>query len=244
MGKPKNDEAKDQQEFMIEVEEHEKFNPITDSEYCTSTDFCQQVSSLMKAVYSDCEGCTFELTQQGQPVINLFFNHNELDDPTRVPGISRKISSDNIKSDVVRRVRNNDNRNKFGDRYYLTTEGKEGLDDFLINNIPKQNGKINWDKITAEVSQGGQFYGQRQTQYTKVFMLDPSKLAAAIYGSTDENGNNIEYLVVVKKSVHQMVGTQFQPSYMLEIKRVYEKAVMGLCNQLGIAPVNGLDIIR
>ena len=50
----------------------------------------------MKAVYSDCEGCTFELTQQGQPVINLFFNHNELDDPTRVPGISRKISSEHI----------------------------------------------------------------------------------------------------------------------------------------------------
>lgn len=244
MGKPKNEEAKtNQEEFAIVVNEHDKFAPITDSEFLTSTEFCQKVSSLLKAVYSDCEGCALEINQQGMAVISVFFNHNEAEDAARVPAISREFSEDNTKSEVVRRIRSYDNRNKYGDRYFLTKEGKEGLDDFIMQHMIKQ-GKIDWSKVTAEVSQGGNFYGQRQVQYTKVSMLDPSKLASAIYGATDENGNNIEYMVIVKKSVRQMVGVQFQPSWMLEIKRVYEKSVMDLCNQLGVAPVNGLDIIR
>ncbi len=233
-------------EFKIVVQEHEPFDAITDSTYMTSTAFGEKVSALFKSVFRDCEGCAFEINQQGQAYIAVYFNHNEAPEDGRAAAVSRDVgTTSNIHNETVKRVRNNDNRNRFGDRYYLTNEGKEGIDDFLFDYlINRNNGKIQWDRITADVSQQGQMYGQRALQYTKVSMLDPVKLASVIFGDTDENGERVEYGVSVLKSAPQMSIGNFQPVWILEIKRVFEKSLVGVCNSLGLAPSSGLNIIR
>lgn len=234
-------------EFKIVVEENDSFDPITDSTYMTSTAFGEKVSALFKSVFRDCEGCAFEINQQGQAYIAVYFNHNEApDDGSRAAAVSRNIGAgSNVSNETIRRIRDNDNRNRFGDRYYLTKEGKEGIDDFLFDYLlTRNNGKIQWDRITADVSQQGQMYGQRALQYTKVSMLDPVKLASIIFGDTDENGERVEYGVSVLKSAPQMSIGNFQPVWILEIKRVFEKSLVGVCNSLGLAPSSGLNIIR
>lgn len=241
-----NNDANEKKDIKIAVLEHEPFMPITDSMFITSTEFCEKVSALFKSIYSDCQGCAFEINQQGLAFISVFFNHNEAQDEIRKAAVSRNLGTDsNLQNETVRRIRSNDSRNRYGDRYYLTEDGKTGIDDFLFDHLINRNtGKIDWSKIVADVSQPSQYFNQRPIAYTKVSMLDPRKLATLIYGDTDENGDKLEYAVQVKKNIPQGYGGNFQPIWVLEICRVFEKSLINVCNALGIAPSNGLNIIQ
>lgn len=239
--------------FKINIEEHQSFDGIVETKYISSGEFCKLVADLFRAVYADFEGCAFEINQQGQSSIGVYFNHSEpKNDPQGRPnGVTRTMpdKGGNLKNETVRRIRNHDSLNRNGDRYFLTDQGAEGLSDFVFDYLfSKKDGKINWDKITAEVGQRQTYFGQQSVVYTKISLLDPNKLAAMIFGTTDEEGDNLCYSVNVMRSVSQMVvpGAQgaFQTQYMLAIQKVSEKEVVKLCNQLGVAPNQGLDIIK
>lgn len=248
MGKNSNENQKEVEEFKIEVLEHERFDHIVDEKFVTSGEFCKKVSELFRSIYSDYEGCCYEVNQQGLGTIGLFFNHAEITDENRKAAITRIIPEDSgINSDVVRRIRTNDFRSKNGDRYFLTKEGKEGLDDFVIPNMVNyKTGKVQWDKITAEVANGTAYYGQPPVVYTKVSLIDPGKIAALIYGETDEEGEHWVYDVVRLSSMPMVgnIGGNFESQYMLKIRRVYEPEVVKLSNQMGVSLANGINITR
>ena len=235
-------------EFKITFPEHDPFDGILTTKFISSNLFCKKVSDLFKAVYSDCEGCKYEVNQQGIGHIVLYFNHGEQVVNGKFNAITRTIpeKNGNAVNETVRRIRMNDTRNRAGDRYYLTNEGMEGLDDFIYDAmIDRKNNKVAWDKIVAEVGARQAMFNQHPIVYTCISMLDPAKLAAAIYGSTDDEGNILAYAVDVMRSIPQMVSVgNFQAQYMLSIKCVSDKEVCNLCNQLGIAPSQGLDIIK
>lgn len=253
MSKNNNSKTAEGEKFVINIEEHPPFDPIVETKYISSDDFCKLVSDLFRAVYADFEGCEYAINQQGRGAINLFFNHSEPDDNDRFNGITRTMpdkNGSNLKNDTVRRIRQHDSYNRNGDRYFLTEQGAEGISKFIFDNMyVKKDGTISWDKLTAEVSQGQRYFNQQPIVYTKISMLDPDKLAAAIFGPTNEDGDNLCYAVNMMRSIPQMVipncmGGGMQPQFMLYIQKVSEKEVAKLCNQCGVAPNQGLNIIR
>ena len=247
MSKNNSTKPEEAKEFVININDHEKFNGLVETKYISSNELCKLVAEIFRSVYADFEGCRFEINQQGLPFISLFFNHSEPDEKDRVNGVTRTVQdkTGTLKNETVRRIRQHDTNNRVGDRYFLTEEGSSGIGKFIHDfYINKKDGKINWDKITAEVSQRQTYYGQPPVSLTQVSMLDPNKLVTEIYGSTDEEGNNIVYSVNLMKSVPQQVGMGLQAQFFLAIQKVSEKEVVALCNQLGVAPNQGLDIIR
>lgn len=236
-------------EFKISAYEHEPFNGIMSTKFISSVEFCEKVSDLFKAAFSDCEGCKYVINQQGLGYIALYFNHSEKSDGSRHNGVTRTMpdkNSNHPQNDTVKRIRMNDLRNRSGDRYYLTQDGMDGIDDFIYDSmVNKKDGKVMWDKIVAEVGTNQVIYNQPPVVYTAVSMLDPVKLAAEIFGYTDSKGNLLAYDVSVMRSMPQMVSMgNFQTQYMLAIKCVSDKEVCDLCNKLGVAPSMGFDIIK
>lgn len=237
----------EKKEFRAWIAEHERFNSIQSTVFISSTELCQKISEWFKATYVDFYGCTFEISQQGRPFISLFFDHAEASDEARPNAITKKKpEKDRVQNETVLRIRENDRRNYSGDKWYLTEEGSQGLDDYVSNQmINSKNGNVQWEKITAEVSMASNYFGQPPTIYTKISMIDPEKLITEIYGSTDEDGNNLVYGLRVLRSLPQMLmNGSFQPQFMCAIDCVAEKEVVALCNKLGIAPTGNLDIIR
>lgn len=252
MGKEKTSnktEGAEREPYWVKVNEHEPFDPINQVKYCSSTELCQKVSEIFKSAYADYEGCIYEINQQGRGYISLFFNHGEPDDPVRANAVSRvQPDKKNVPAnETVRRIRDNDRRNRAGDKFFLTTEGEEGIERFIAENNPQirnRKGEIMWDKISAEVSQQQRYFNQPPIMLTKISMIDPVKLVEEIYGQTNEEGEVMVYDVHILRSMPQMVAGNFQAQYMLAIDRVSEKEVAKLCNKFGIAPTGGLDIIR
>ena len=234
--------------FRIEIEQNEKFGNIMSEKYMTSNEFCTKVTELFRSVFADFEGSKYEINQQGIGTISLFFNHSEPKEKDRRNAITRNVPREDAKimNDTVRRIRMQDNRNRNGDRYFLTEDGSDALSGLIAPQmVNRNNGEPYWNKIVAEVAQPSQYYGQPPIQYTKVSMVDPVKLAALIYGQTDDDGERLEYGVRIMSSMPQLVGgNNFSANYMLAITRVVEKEVVRLANMLGMSPSVGIDIIR
>lgn len=238
--------------FDVSVAECEAFEGICSQKFMDSDELCRKVVALFKSAYADLEGAKFEVSQQGKGYISLFFNHSEpTNDPSgRVCGVTRFKPDDNAKpinNSLVATIRSRDMRNKSGDRYYLTTEGMEGLtkyvDDQFIN---RKNNTPMWDKIVAEVSAKPAYYGQPPITYTKVSMIDPLKFIMNWYGETDEYGNNIVYDFSVRRSIPVVspIAGNFEPRFFVVISAVSEREVLKLSNDLGVTPNVGINIIR
>lgn len=236
------------------VIEHESFEHIIDSKFIPSSELCGIVSDLLRSIYGDFEGCTFDLIpnrqMQGQfiPTFTLYFNHKDPATSTLPFACSKEIKEANVKNDTLRRTRIFDDKINHGDRYYLTQNGIDGLEPFIMNAFRKSDGTVNWGNVVADVADpmSSPFAGGVQLQYTKVEFIDPARMVEAIYGKVDKNDIKWVYDVRLLKSMPTMSFNGQQPvtNYMLAIERVCEPEVMALCNKLGIRFSNGLNIIR
>lgn len=249
----KMDEKDNKKPFTITVEEHQQFNPICESKYVTSSDLCKALNALFHSVFSDYEGSTFEMINN-RPTIALFFNQREEKKDGLFAATTRTVPTSNTGIDTVDRLRQMDNKQRYGDRYYLTEEGKDGLAKFVSTMfINGRTGSVDWKRIVTQVSSNpGQnfYYGAMATQYTKVSGLDVDRLVSEIYGVVGEDGVRWAYTTGVKTSLAMvsgnMMGAGNVPNvYMLEIKKISEEELQKLCNALGIAgAAGGLDMIR
>lgn len=175
------------------------------------------------------------------PIVDLFFMHADDDasDP-RVSAINKTGESNGVKNKVLRETRSYLNRVQFGDRYYMTEDGEEGIEPFLIyNRTIFNNNKPNWAKIVSEVSEPRNF-GVPQ-QLTQVAYLDPAAILRFKYGDTNENGEKINYIVNVLKSIAPVQGANADLE--LIVFRVNEDETMRLANDFGIVS-SGLNIVR
>lgn len=241
-----NENTVEKVEFKISdlITEHEQLKPIMDSEFTTSTEFCERVSALFSNIYADFEGCMWDFVPGSNlPAITLVFNHKE--GGSDLPyACSKEDTSANAINSTLRSTRSYSNRLANGDRYYLTEKG-QALEEFIHDAFftTKDNKrKANWAKLVSEIADTNFTVAQ---QYTQVKYLDPTKIAEAIYGKTDENGEWV-YDVKVIRSIPTItfMGAAPSSSYVIAIGRVSHDEVEKLAKRFGLNTNAGLSIIR
>lgn len=238
--------------FKIVVDEHETFDYIMKSAFTNTTKFCELACNLFRGIFADFYGLTFEVVPgTNNYMVSAYFDHiDHGDDRTAVSKDAQDINK--VKNTVLRSTRNYARRLTEGDKYQVTEDGASALADFLFDpslnrGIYTKDGDVNWNKLCSEVADGAG-YGAVPRQLTKISFIDPTKLAAAIYGSEDENGNKLVYGVDIKRSMPSFntftgnaVGTN---GFILQISVISESKVIELCNEAGICFQNNLNIIR
>ena len=233
--------------FKINIEEYEKFDSLVETSFITSTEFCKTVSELFRAVFPDCIGSSLDVVPGSNVhTISLFFDH--LDHGDQIVAVTKDTDDQKTKNVVLRSTRSYYTRLREGDKYHLTDEGKSALVDFLMDpqmarSIYSANYEVKWDKIVSDVAdpQAGMMNGR---QLTKVSFIDVDKLAAAIYGETNANGDKVVYRVRNLGSLPVYVGGYSSSGYSLAVDRVVESNVQKMCNAYNIGVNNGLNIIR
>ena len=263
MGDVKEKEVEQQEQeqaLKIMVDEHAKFNPISDTKYLTSVEFCEIVSSLFRNIFADWEGCKMAPLQGANTLQMLFyFNHKEqvIANSDLCRGCTKDEDS-TTKSQTLAALRHRDHLLTNGDSYHLTEDGMSSLRDFLYDNanLYKRNGDVDWKKVVAEASDYvAQGYGQPVAQQlTQISWIDPVKLATLIFGENDDNGEdnaNWVYNIRVLRSMPSAnysfgmyVGNNQPQNYLLAIDRISGEETKKLAALYGLVLGNGLGIVR
>ena len=232
--------------FKIVIDEHEKFDPLVETSFVTSTEFCKVVSDLFRAVFPDCVGSSLDMIPATNvQSISLYFDH--LDHGDQQTAVSRDAGDQKTKNSVLKSTRNYYTRLRVGDKYLLTEDGKSAIMDFLMDPevaraIYNNNFEVKWDKITTDVADPSA--GMSGRQLTKVSFIDPNKLAAAIYGDKNFNNDKVVYNIRNLGSLPVYVGGYSSAGYSLAVDRVTEANVHKMSAAYGIGANNGLNIIR
>lgn len=232
--------------FKIVIDEHEKYDPLVETSFVTSTNFCKIISDLFRAVFPDCVGCSLDMVPSTNiQAISLYFDH--LDHGDQLTAVSKDADDQKTKNAVLRSTRSYYTRLREGDKYHLTDDGKSAISDFLMDPevaraIYSNNYDIKWDKIISDVADPNA--GMSGRQLTKVSFVDPEKLATAIYGDKNSNGDNVIYRIRNLGSLPVYVGGYSSAGYSLAIDRVTESNVQKMSAAYGIGVNNGLNIIR
>lgn len=237
--------------FVIQLDEHEPFEATAETKYITSNEFCKLVSELFKGVFADYEGCTFDVSNGGEPTISLIFNHGKYDE-NAIVACSRPDAKDTDGSTVIRSIRRRDVQLRDGDRYYLTEDGKDALKELLTPRA--YNGsKVNWGSIVQDIVDrtASTYYmpSNQIPQYTRVSFIDIKRLCSLIYGRKMENGDQMDYQVTIASPLSQMnysmngmpVGAS---NYVLSITRASLKEVTKMYEKLGYSTMMGTNIVR
>lgn len=242
--KTQDNNSQENQKFEIKVTEKEEFPETYSGHVTTSVDLCKLISSLFRTIYADFEGCQFKFDKANRPTISLFFNQidSKMKDPNKIYATDQEIPEDKKKkggtSTLIGRRRTMDARRQFGDRFYLTNEGKEGITKFLYGDKFNRDGKVNWGDICIPIAtdtQRGMYPYTQPKQMTEVAGLDPVKLLNEIYG-TEEGGKTYTHQVIVQCSI----GTSFNNGYvnsnnfLLNIQRICDQETESIGLQAGI----------
>lgn len=235
---------------VLEMEQNVDFSSLTESILCKSTDFCQLVSDVLIDVFADFEGCRMDMDPTtNSPTLTLVFNHLEKPNCT-LPYVCTKDIDAKTSNDVIRRFRNLQHRTFNGDTYNLTQDGKDMLEQFIMN-IPKtrnvKDGSIKWNELLQNtVDPAAQM---RNQQYTLLSFIDINLMAKFLYGAKTNCGGNWIYTNRIVRSVPIMSSVPgqrvFNRDFVMEIKRIRENEVMEQARRLGFGVnMNGLDIVR
>ena len=248
------EEVTKEEEFKIEILDHEDFTPISDVKYLSSTDFCKSASALFKSVFADFEGCELKPVQGTNNImLALYFNHKDYSGSDMPVALSKDANTSNSTNETLRSFRNFQSRINNGDRYYLTPEAKSSLGDLLMNiNVVrnKNNNGINWAKVSTETAEQANTwsFSPMMIQYTVVNYIDPAKVAGLIYGKEEDENNKPkwEYMFNI---MHSLPTIDIQQSnnpanWMLQITRVSVEETFKLAAMYGLSVRNGLHIVR
>lgn len=246
----KEAEKNERKIYTINVEEYAKFRPMSEVAVISSKNFCKLVSDLFSGVFSDYEGCKFSFWQN-RPEINLIFNQRDIVDDKIPAATSRmKQGTSNTSNALVDAIRDRDNFNRNGDRYYLTEQGINIVSQYVMDNfINPRNGNIDFNRIVVPVSEQetGVLYQARSIQYTMVQHIDVLKLASIIWGPTREDGNTLTYAIECKGSVpnvqRNVPGVYFD-DFVLKVTRIFNNNLEYTGNEMGMRNMVGSSIIR
>lgn len=240
--------AKDK--FEIKLNQTIDFDAVEKQQLITSRDFCSRyVNPLFKPVYADYLGSTFDVDQRGDQVISLYFDRRDHGDDvtatTRVP-----VSNDGMINESVNHVRRYTNRALNGDKFYMTTQGQEGIEKFFYGNIAHKRTrdgiKVDWEKVKTTTAQnGGNPYTQPGQQMTKISFINPVKIVETIFG-TGSADDQVDYTIVVARSIMNNGFIQngaMSSNYLLRIIALNRNAVDKMASDFGVIG-GGLDIIR
>lgn len=247
------DEEVVKKKLEVTVKEKLDFDPLYDCKIMESVTLCGIVSTMFRAAFVDFEGCDFQVPMMDQnnpnpnllPTINLYFNHRELKAaPGQYNGVT-KVLDDKTKSPVLKTIRSHDRKILEGDRYYLTNEGKEAIEPYLLDipAIKNRNGEYNWAKIVSLVADPVNPVMGIQTvpsQYTQIKYIDPIKVLRAVFGDKDKSGDSKVYTIDIGRRKMANIGYGGQPVYtnnwLLIISRISEQNTKEYTEKLGLQP--------
>lgn len=247
---PVTEEPSVNEEYRINVAEHEKFDYMTKTKYIGSNELCKQITDVFKVAFADCYGSRFDFVPGSNMfMITLFFDHDKHSEGDYV-AVTKDLEQDSTKNATLRRTRSYSHRLLEGDHFHLTNNGKSALAPFMMDqntarhiyrNNPKQYGsaEINWDKVVADAADSSYGYNGVARQLTQVSFLDVNKIVRLIYGDKTEDGKNLEYGVQIVRSAPNFMG-----GYLLAINCISEENVFDLASKFGIGVQAGLNIIR
>lgn len=249
---------------VLTMEEPIEFNSISESIMIKSTEFCQQLYVAFHDAFADFEGSRLDPDPTTNlPTITLFFNHLEKPD-CPLPYACTKDVDTKTQNDTIRRLRNYTNRLYFGDTYHMTEDGKDMLEQFIMN-TPRtrdKHGNVKWDNIISNVADGAA--NTNNQQYTSLSFLDINLVSKFLYGAEsvyiinpdgdpdDPRNKEVTHWIYTSRvmrsipgAISPMQGQVMHRDFVLEIKRVREEEVTSLGRKLGFGVnANGLDIVR
>lgn len=227
------EKKEDRKPFTINLDEHLPFNGMSETMFISSNELGKAAADVFRGVFSDFEGCIFEVPQNGLPYFSLIFNHGEYDESAQV-ACERLNGVKAGQNDVLSRMRYRDVQLQNGDRYFLNEDGKDVVKSLLFPRA-YNNGNPNWQSIVSEYSErSNNMYGYA-TQYTKVSFIDPNRICSLLFGEKDEeNDDVVDYHATIFTPMSTVAG-QTAYNYMLSIIRVSAKEVGAAYEKLGLA---------
>lgn len=213
----------DRKKATMDVEPIE-FDATTTTMLMSSEKMCGYINSIFSSAFADFAGSCIQLNSQGAantvvpgyPVYpnpdgivadvpvntyyaTLFFRPQEGTEGThnliRLDGSDPKSTNGNTFNDQLRRMINISARSRSFD---LNQDTKDILEEFMYR-APFQTelNKDYWNRHVVEVNQLiGNSFNAKEVAHVKVAGLSLNALMAKTFGEKDENGDDLEYLVV------------------------------------------------
>ena len=223
--------------YTLELTENEEFKPIYSGTFKSSIELAKEIKELFSIAFCDVEGARIDL-ENNVPTVKLFFNHKDHSGDA-LPCAVERFNAKSTGSRVLDAARQRDNAIQNGDKYYITDDGADIFEEFLLPRYFNR-GKVDWKKITAEVADGNAQYGgygyrYNTQQYTQLSGLDLSRILKKIYGG-EKDGKKIEYMAQFAGQINNgaFSGYQGVPSFALMIYSGYEDNIIECCKSLGL----------
>ena len=227
--------TKRESSLEINVESPEPFIGMAKVKYLTSKEIAQLAASLFKQIYADFYGSKVDIdTTNGQPTLTLYFSHLQYDE-NDVTAFSPKadVAGSN---ELTRRLANQRiNATEGRSSYMMTRYGKDGLAKFIAAKFTDKGRNPQWNQISSDVNNGDGRGFNNTMILSQLRGIDISSLFTTIYGSVDDTGEEVDYLVEIKNSLPTgeflFALTQINKS---ELDRSIRAAGITNTNSLGI----------
>ena len=162
---------------------------------------------------------------------------------------TQRFGGNTVGSSLIDKTRNRDNRMINGDRYTITEDGADIIKPLLFPRL-YNHGKPNWNQIITEISDqsANGYYAQMNVlQLTKISGIDPKRVAALIWGRSDEDGE-IDYGIAIMRDLtintgYGMPGSSVGTNFALDIKRAHTKSISNTYESMGLGQI-GSSIVR
>lgn len=198
----------------------EDFVAIKSTELVTLTELTIKAKTLFQGIFEDCEGGSIEVDPSGKGIaVKMYFKDcgKEYDDSNKFRCI-RPIGQ-NIGNSTLERLKGVGRLNNTSKKYELTPEAKEIFESFMVKRSTTKG--INWNEFV------GEFNNVRSgINYISVMVtgIDINKIVKKIKGNKNENGNYVDYNVVIEKPIGFASRTSDQ-NYLIAIERIDRNAL-------------------
>ena len=225
-----NEENK-REKFSVEVE-GVSLAPIESGVDISSEKLCDYVFDFFSSIFDDFEDCQFCAIGQVKPTITVFFNHRDYPENARL-GV-KKGGDKQSGNEILDRSRRRDRMIAAGDRYFLTEDAKDILEEFIPHGF---NQKIDWKNFVSEQNFGSYQTG-RQPNVTAVSGLSIEKLCEKIkLIAPNDPDDRYEYAFTIKAELTNgnmmLMNNNFNRNYLLTIMKASEKELDKVYAELG-----------
>lgn len=232
-------EENTRKKFTVDVKTEDAVNlaPIESGIDISSEKLCDYIFDFFSGIFADFEDCQFTVIGQQKPTITLFFNHKDYAEDARV-GV-KKGGDKEFGNSILDRSRRRDRIIAAGDRYFLTEDAKDLLEELIPHNF---NMKIDWKNYVSEVNFSNYQTGVRQPNLTAVSGISVEKLCEKIkLIAPNDPDDRYEYAFTIKaeltNSNMMIMGNNFTRNYLLTIMKASEKELDKVYAELGY--ING-----
>jgi hypothetical protein len=221
------------EKFTVDVKEGVSLSPIESGVDISSEKLCDHIFDFFSGIFADFEDCQFNVIGQQKPTITIYFNHGNYSESDRL-GV-KKGGDKELGNSILDRSRRRDRIIASGDRYFLTEDAKDILEELIPHAF---NQKIDWKNYVSEINFSAYQGGVRQPNLTAVSGLSVEKLCEKIklIGPNDPD-DRYEYAFTIKAELTNgnmmIMGNNFTRNYLLTIMKASEKELDKVYAELG-----------